>query len=125
MEFYKENCLVSDTYIIMCTVFCMCGKGLDFFLVKLLDKTTNCNINGILIIIQIFVFHHSILIVLYVTESCYYLTETLNAMLLHTLSYFNFKSMKSIHISISLTFFLVKHSLQRGTKSHLKKHSPT
>ena len=67
---------------IMCTAFCMCDKGLEFFLVKLLGKTSNCNINGI------FNYYPDISIssfnsycpvpnnVPHVTENFYYLAET-------------------------------------------------
>ena len=47
LEFYGQNHSIHNTYIIMCTAFCMCNKGLNFFLVKLIGKTTNCHLNGI------------------------------------------------------------------------------
>ena len=74
----------------MCTAFCMCGKGYDFFLVKFLGKTTNYNKNGIFnyypeFSISSFISNCPVRDnVPYVTENFSYLEETLNTMLLHT-----------------------------------------
>ena len=68
----------------------MCGKGLDFFLIKLLCKATNCNINGIFNYypdFSISSFNSCCPIrdnVSYMTENFYYMAESLNDMLLHT-----------------------------------------